>query len=112
MFSDEWRSGLSTDKLVFRWWCDLLLAALFGSLYCPECGILTSTVFQLLCVKASLIDAGCGLCGFPWGVPWVGLEHVPCCVLASFGFPVCGLVFLYPFCGYGFMLLVCLLTCM
>ena len=67
---------------------------------------------QLLYVKASLIVPGCGLCGFPWAVPWVGLVIVPWCGLVSFGIPGCGLVFLCPGCGFGCMWLVSLLACM
>ena len=76
-----WWSGLSADKLICWWWYDLLLGPLVGSLCCPECGILSSAMIQLLCDKASLFVPGCGLCWFPWGVPWVGLEHVPWCGL-------------------------------
>ena len=71
---------MSADKLIFRWRYDLLLGPLAGSLCCPEYGILSIAVIQLLCDKASLFVPGCGLCWFPWVglelVPWCGLVHL------------------------------------
>ena len=91
-------------------------------MFSPESGILSIAVFLgLSSINARLLVPGCGLCGFPWVVPLVGLVHVPWCGFFSLGSLGClclavgggyGLVLLCPSCGFSFIWLVCLLACM
>ena len=69
----------------------MLLGPLVGSMYYHYSGssLLLCSLDSFLCVNARLLVPFCGMCGFPWVIPLVGLVHLPWCGIFLFGILGC-----------------------